>query len=176
MPSPEQVGQTTAVSTVSSRVAPKAHSDRSSSILIVALRPRRARDRGPRAACPVAPKTASTNSLNGKPAVPNPPNPPAPAPAGGERVAAHVVHLALVGVLEDLVGLVDLLELLLRLRVRVDVRVQFAGQPAVGALDLILRGVAPHAEQRVIVLSHYDSPRIWPTYLATARTAPIVPG
>ena len=81
VPSPEQVGQTTAVSTVSSRVAPKAHSDRSSSILIVALRPRRARDRGPRAACPVAPNTASTNSLNGKPAVPNPPKPPAPAPA-----------------------------------------------------------------------------------------------
>ena len=31
-------------------------------------------------------------------------------------------------------------------------------------------------EQRVIVLSHYDSPRICPTYRATARTAPIVPG
>ena len=42
VPSPEHVGQTTAVSTVSSRVAPKAHSDRSSSMRIVAFRPRRA--------------------------------------------------------------------------------------------------------------------------------------
>src|SRR6266567_213175 len=97
-------------------------------------------------------------------------------PGRGERVAAEVIRLALVGVLEDLVGLIDLLELLLRLRVRVDVRVQLAGEPAVRALDLILRGVAPHAEQPVVIVSHYDSPRIWPTYLATARTAPIVPG
>src|SRR5512146_1887088 len=94
----------------------------------------------------------------------------------GERIAAQVVHLALFRVPEDLVGLGDLLELLLRVRIRVDVRVQFAGQAAVRALDLGLRGVAADSEQCVIVLSHYDSPRICPTYRATARTAPIVPG
>ena len=97
-PSPEQVGQTTAVSTVSSRVAPKAHSDRSSSILMVALRPRRARERGPRPAdCPAAPKTASTNSLNGKPAAPNPPNPavPAAAPAKGSPPRSYIWRLSL---------------------------------------------------------------------------------
>ena len=54
LPSPEQVGHTTAVSTTSSRVVPNAHSVRSSSSRIVALRPRRARLRGPRAARPGA--------------------------------------------------------------------------------------------------------------------------
>src|SRR6185437_8648927 len=95
---------------------------------------------------------------------------------GGERVAAQVVHLALVRVAQHLVGLGDLLELLLRLRVGVDVRVKFPRQPTVRALDLSLRSVAANPEQRVIVLSNYDSPRICPTYRATARTAPIVPG
>ena len=94
----------------------------------------------------------------------------------GEWVAAQVVHLALVRVAQHLVGLGDLLELLLRLRVRVDVRVKFPRQPTVRALDLSLRSVAANPEQRVIVLCHYDSPRICPTYRATARTAPIVPG
>ena len=47
VPSPEQVGQTTAVSTASSLVEPNAHSDRSSSTRIVAFRPRLARLRGP---------------------------------------------------------------------------------------------------------------------------------
>src|SRR5581483_11257172 len=86
VPSPEHVGQTTAVSTVSSRVAPKAHSDRSSSIRIVALRPRCARLRGPRVAAPPMPppNTASIRSLNWNPAAPNglpaaPPMPPAVA-------------------------------------------------------------------------------------------------
>ena len=80
VPSPEQVGQTTAVSTVSSLVVPNAHSARSISTRIVALRPRRARLRGPRAAPPpAAPKNASMMSLNCMPA----PNPPAPAPANG---------------------------------------------------------------------------------------------
>ena len=94
VPSPEQVGQTTAVSTVSSRVAPNAHSERSSSMRIVALRPRRARLRGPRVApCPAAPNTASTKSLNGNPAAPNPPNPaapPAPAVANGSAPRSYI--------------------------------------------------------------------------------------
>src|SRR5215469_6475419 len=70
-PSPEQVGQTTAVSTTSSLVVPKAHSDRSRSTRIVALRPRLALLRGPRGAAP-PPKNASMRSLNGKPAAPKP--------------------------------------------------------------------------------------------------------
>ena len=80
VPSPEQVGQTTAVSTVSSLVAPNEHSASSSSILIVALRPRCARLRGPRlvAPPPAAPKNWSSRSFSGL----NPaPNGPAPAPA-----------------------------------------------------------------------------------------------
>src|SRR5580658_7825611 len=76
LPSPEQVGQTTAVSTVRSLVAPNTHSARSRSTLIVALRPRRARLRGPREAPAAPPKNASMMSLNGNPAVPKPPAPP----------------------------------------------------------------------------------------------------
>src|SRR5690242_16270144 len=44
-----------------------------------------------------------------------------------QRVHAHVVHLALLGIGEHLVGLRDLLEPFLRGDVGVDVRVQFAG-------------------------------------------------
>ena len=47
---------------------------------MVALRPRRARLRGPRGPEPV-PKNASMMSLNGNPA-PNPPGPPGPAAPG----------------------------------------------------------------------------------------------
>jgi septal ring-binding cell division protein DamX len=85
VPSPEQVGQTTAVSTTSSRVAPNAHSERSSSTRTVALRPRRARLRGPREVAP-APKNASMMSLNGNPA-PKPAPPPGAPPAGANGSA-----------------------------------------------------------------------------------------
>ena len=88
VPSPEQVGQTTAVSTTSSRVVPKAHSDRSSSTRMVALRPRRARLRGPRAVAP-APKNASMMSLNGKPG-PKPPAPAAPLGANGSAPWSYI--------------------------------------------------------------------------------------
>ena len=64
---------------------------------------------------------------------------------GREGVGPQVVHLTLFGVGEDLVGLGDLLELLLRLRVGVDVRVQLAGEPPVGLLDLIRRCVPADA-------------------------------
>ncbi len=89
LPSPEQVGHTTAVSTTSSRVAPKAHSLRSSSTRIVALRPRRARLRGPRLPAPV-PKKASMMSLNGKLAVPNPAPPGPPAAAKGSAPRSYI--------------------------------------------------------------------------------------
>ena len=100
-------------------------------------------------------------------------------PGPGERVGPQVVHLALLRVGEHLVGLRDLLEPLLGLRVRVDVRVQLTGQPPVSLLDLVRVRVPPDAQNGVVVVRHrlpYDSARIWPTYRATARTAPIAVG
>src|SRR5215469_3831351 len=55
VPSPEHVGHTTAVSTTSSLVVPNAHSARSRSTRLVALRPPLARLRGPRGAAPPPP-------------------------------------------------------------------------------------------------------------------------
>ena len=90
LPSPEQVGQTTAVSTASSRVVPNAHSARSSSSRTVALRPRRDRLRGPRVLAPV-PKKASMMSLNGKLPAPNPAAPPGPpAAAKGSAPRSYI--------------------------------------------------------------------------------------
>src|SRR5690606_11118841 len=80
------------------------------------------------------------------------------AAAAGEaahaRAAAHVVLATLVRMGEGLVRLGDLLELLRRLRVRVDVRVEGAGELAVRLLDLLGRGVAGDAEQLVVVVVH----------------------
>jgi len=88
-PDPSQVVHTTAVSIVSSRVVPKAVSARSSSTRSVALRPRRARVRGPREVA--VPKKASMMSLNGKPAPPNGPAPPAPPPgANGSAPRSYI--------------------------------------------------------------------------------------
>ena len=104
------------------------------------------------------------------------PRPGAAEPAVAERVAAQVVALPLLRVGQHLVRGGDLLEPLLRLRVRVDVGVQLAGEPAVGPLDLVRGGVAADAEDVVEVLRHQDSARMRPTYRATARTAAIVAG
>src|SRR6185312_608199 len=97
-------------------------------------------------------------------------------PGPGERVGPEVVHLALFRVGEHLVGLRDLLEPLLGLRVRVDVRVQLPGEPAVSLLDLVRARVAADAEYPVVVVHDQVAARIWPTYRATARTAPIAVG
>jgi hypothetical protein len=90
VPSPEQFGQTTAVSTTRSLVVPKAHSARSSSTRMVAFRPRLALLRGPRDAVPV-PKNASMMSLNGNPA-PKPPG-PVPACAKGSAPMSYICRL-----------------------------------------------------------------------------------
>ena len=74
--------------------------------------------------------------------------------AAAERVAATVVRRTLRRVGEDLVGARDLLELLLRRRVRIDVRVQLAGQASVGLLDGGGVGVAGDSEQLVEVSAH----------------------
>ena len=70
--------------------------------------------------------------------------------ASGSPPRSYISLLLRVG--EHLVGVRDLLEPLLRLRVRVDVRVQLAGEPAVGPLDLVRRRVAAHAEDGVVVV------------------------
>ena len=64
----------------------------------------------------------------------------------------HVVPLAALGIAEDLVGLVDLLEPLLRLRFGVDVRVPLLGELAEGALDLGIGRAALDAEHLVVVV------------------------
>ena len=89
-------------------------------------------------------------SLNGKPADPKPGAPRALR----VRVSTQVVHLALLRIGEHLVGLGDLLESLLQLRIRVHVRVQFPGQPSVGLLDLVGARVTADAENPVIVVCH----------------------
>ncbi len=96
VPSPEQVGQTTAVSTVSSRVVPNEHSERSSSSLIVALRPRCARLRGPRVAPPtVPPRNCSIRSVNGENPDPNGLAPaPDPAGANGSTPMSYIRRLS----------------------------------------------------------------------------------
>ena len=98
----------------------------------------------------------------------------AEAAAGGEGVGAEVVHLTLLRVGEHLVGHGDLFEALLL--VGVDVGVELAGESPVSLLDLLGRRLALDAEHAVVVSRHYDSATILPTYRATARTAPIVPG
>ncbi len=72
------------------------------------------------------------------------------APAGAEQAARLVVLPALGVVGQDVVGLGDLLEPLLAAGVLV--RVQVAGQLAVGLLDVGRRGVLGDAEGRVVVL------------------------
>src|SRR3954451_13388864 len=62
---------------------------------------------------------------------------PRPGPAEArtvERVAAEVVHPALLGVGEHLVGPGDVLEPLLRRRIRVHVRMQLSGKLAIRLL------------------------------------------
>src|SRR5690606_11894007 len=70
----------------------------------------------------------------------------------GAEAAEIVVGGALLLVAQRLVGLGDLLETLLRVRLLGDVRVVLAGEAAVGLLDLVLGGAALDAEDLVVVL------------------------
>ena len=65
--------------------------------------------------------------------------------------AEHVIALSAVRVGQHLVRLVDLLEALLRRRVRVDVGVPLLGELAERPLDLGVGGAAFHAEDGVVV-------------------------
>ena len=65
--------------------------------------------------------------------------------------AEAVIHGPLLGVREDLVSLVYLLELGLGVGAFVDVGVILSGQPTVSSFYLVLAGVSPHAEHLVII-------------------------
>src|SRR5579875_418408 len=77
------------------------------------------------------------------------------------RVAEAIVSRALLLVLQDVVGLVDVLELLLRhLVARVAVRVILHGELSERLLDVVARGFSPYAEQLIEVLfRHSNYPR-----------------
>jgi hypothetical protein len=88
--------------------------------------------------------------------------------AEAAEAAARVVLLALLGVRERVVGLLDLLEALLGLLViRVAIRMPLPSELAVGALDLVLRRRPLDAEDLVEVtrLRHY-----WLTTTFAARS------
>ena len=94
------------------------------------------------------------------------------APTAHRRIDAGMPELVVGGALlpvgEHLVGLLGLLEALLRLGVvRVAVRVELHGQLAVGLLDLILGRIPVHPEHVVVVtLCHLLGHRLsfdWPT-------------
>jgi hypothetical protein len=74
--------------------------------------------------------------------------------AAGQGVEAIVVRLALARVRQHLVGLGDLLEPLLGLRIGVHVRVKLPREPPVGPLDFVLRRVPADLEQGIVVLRH----------------------
>ena len=62
-----------------------------------------------------------------------------------------VVHLALLGVAENLVGLIDLLELRLGIFTLVDVRVVLPSETPEGLLDVVLGGGTSHPEDLIVV-------------------------
>ena len=79
-------------------------------------------------------------------------------------LAEHVVRLAPLGIGEDLVGLVDLLEPLLGGRILVDVRVPLLGELAEGALDRGVVGSPLDAEHLVVVaLTDHGRLRVYGT-------------
>jgi len=66
--------------------------------------------------------------------------------------AQLVVGLALPGIAQRLVSLVDGLELLLGPRLLADIRVEFARQPSISRLDLRLTSIGLHAQRVVVIL------------------------
>src|SRR5215217_2426004 len=91
--------------------------------------------------------------------------------APAEDPATGVVGLALLGIGEDPVRALDLLEALLGGRVAlVGVRVVLAGKLPVGLLDLIVRGLLVDAERLVRILDRRHQPET--TTRAGRRTVP----
>src|SRR6187200_1938820 len=79
--------------------------------------------------------------------------------------AEGIVGCAFLRVLECSVGLGDLLETLLGLRLLRDVRMVFLRQPSIGLLDLLLRSAALDPERGVVVavfhLAPFTGPAPW---------------
>jgi hypothetical protein len=68
-------------------------------------------------------------------------------------IRAHlVVRFALLGVLQHLVGFLDLFELFFGVLLLGHVRMVFAGELAIGLLDRVLGGRSFHAQNLVVVL------------------------
>src|SRR5690606_18970194 len=72
--------------------------------------------------------------------------------AGAPILPERVVRGALLGIAQDLVGFAQLLEALFGVRLLADVRMVFASETAVRALDLVLRRVPVDAHDLVVVL------------------------
>ena len=144
---PSQVGQVTAVSTSSFLLTPKTASRRSIRTLISASWPRRTRDAGPRLAAAGAEEgledVLEGEALAGVAAA-------AEAVVGAVLVAGGVIDPALLRIGEHLVGVGDGLEPVRGVVPGVHVRVQGAGQLAVGLLDLLPRGFAGDSKNVVV--------------------------
>src|SRR5204863_6965614 len=107
-----------------------------------------------------------------------------PTARGAEEAAALVVLLALVGLADQVVGALDLLEALLgRVVVGVAVGVVLARELAVGLLDVLLRGLLVDAEGLVGILHaatttragrRMTSPALYP-FSTTSSTTPDSP-
>ena len=76
------------------------------------------------------------------------------AEAALPRIAAGVVHLALLGIAEDFIGGSDVLESILRFGIRVHVGMQLACELAIGLLDLLWTRSALNAKQCVEIGAH----------------------
>ena len=97
-------------------------------------------------------------------------------PVGAELVVGR----ALLGVLQDLVGLARVLEFRFRARVLVDVGMIGARELAVGALDVVLAGVSLDAEDLVVVLIFHgdggpETGRAVAWTIAPSRSRPVNP-
>jgi hypothetical protein len=67
---------------------------------------------------------------------------------------AGIIALALLRLADDVVGGVDLLEALLRLRLaRIEIGMRLLGGLAIGLADVVLAGVGRHA-QRLVEIGH----------------------
>src|SRR5262249_34700372 len=89
-------------------------------------------------------------------------------------MAEAVIGGALVAVLEDVIGLVELLEAVLAILVaRIAIRMVLHGQLAEGRLELHLGGRARHAQDLVVVAFRHvsASPRA-PAVVSSSRPSP----
>src|SRR5262249_16305511 len=113
------------------------------------------------AAAPTAPHTKKIieNVSEGRREFSPKPRPTAALPEA--RITEPVGGATLMGILEDLIGLVDFLKAMLGLIVaRIAIRMEFHGKLAVSGLQISIVGIAMHAKDLVIIaLGHATSPR-----------------